>query len=142
MGYVEESIQPIDRNSPLPERWDRVGGKGGENFTTLPHNGIPYTYDQRAIPYIENPAARHVGHFNNESYFESIDAVKSGNLEELNRIVVANGRTAISDSEFADFKAYYDDFQDRVQKFIGNTDTTYGVKGTAASWTSSSTLRR
>jgi predicted ribonuclease toxin of YeeF-YezG toxin-antitoxin module len=139
MGFVEESIQPIDRNSPLPERWDRVGGKGGENFTTLPHNGIPYTYDQRAIPYIENPAARHVGNFNNESYFKSIDAVKSGNLEELNRIVVANGRTAISDSEFADFKAYYDDFQDRVQKVIGNTDTTYGVKGTAASWTSSAT---
>ncbi|CAN7480546.1 hypothetical protein LJR015_004711 [Peribacillus frigoritolerans] len=52
---------------------------------------------------------------------------------------MANGRTAISDSEFADFKVYYDDFQDRVQKFIGNTDTTYGVKGTAASWTSSST---
>ena len=43
MGFVEESIQPIDRNSSLPERWDRVGGKGGENFTTLPHNGIPYT---------------------------------------------------------------------------------------------------
>ncbi|WLR42595.1 hypothetical protein LC087_18240 [Bacillus carboniphilus] len=70
MGFVEGEIKTINRNNPLPKRWDRVGGNGGVNFTLLPDNEIPYTYDQRAIPYLENPSARHVGTFDNESYFD------------------------------------------------------------------------
>ncbi|WP_205124313.1 hypothetical protein, partial [Metabacillus litoralis] len=139
MGFDEGSIQAINRNSPLPEKWDRVGGKGGENFTTLPNKGIPYTYDQRAIPYIENPSARHVGIFNNESYFRAIDAIKSENLEELNRVVVANGNNPISEIDFDRFIASYNDFQDRVKNIFGNVDATYGVKGLAAPWFNSST---
>ena len=109
------------------------------NFTTLPDNGGPYTYNQRAIPYLENPEARHVGNFHNESYFEAIDAVKNGNLEELNKIVVTNGRNPISNVEFVEIQADYGRFQDRIRKVVGNTDTTYGVKGIAAPWRRSST---
>ncbi|WP_283152624.1 hypothetical protein [Guptibacillus hwajinpoensis] len=139
MGFEEGSIQTISRNNPLPESWDRIGGKGGENFTTLPDNGGSYTYNQRAIPYLENPEARHVGNFHNKSYFEAIDAVKNGNLEELNKIVVTNGRNPISNVEFVEIQADYGRFQDRIRKVVGNTDTTYGVKGIAAPWRRNST---
>ncbi|UFT98806.1 hypothetical protein KO561_16655 [Radiobacillus kanasensis] len=139
MGFADDSIQTIHRSNPLPEKWDRVGGKGGENFTTLPDNGIPYTYDQRAIPYLENPSARHVGTFDNESYFDAIDSIRNGNLEELNKVIVANGKNPISNVDFIDFRAHYDDFQNNINNVIGNTDATYGVKGTAAPWINSST---
>ncbi|MBN8211163.1 hypothetical protein JI666_20805 [Bacillus sp. NTK071] len=137
MGFEEGSVQVITRNNPLPERWDRIGGDGGVNFTTLPDNGVPYTYDQRAIPYLKNPEARHVGNFDNESYFEAIDAIRNENLEELNRIVVANGRKPVSYVDIVDFKADYDDFQYNLKKVVGNADTTYGLKGIAAPWRSS-----
>ncbi|MFD2923030.1 ribonuclease YeeF family protein [Halobacillus naozhouensis] len=139
MGFLEGSIQEINRKNPLPERWDRVGGKGGENFTVLPDNGIPHTYDQRAIPYVENPTARHVGTFDNESYFNAIDAINIGDLGELNKIVVANGKNPISNVDFMDFKAHYTDFQDNVKEVIGSTKNAYGLKGTAAPWKNSST---
>ncbi|MCK0473700.1 hypothetical protein [Halalkalibacter sp. APA_J-10(15)] len=135
MGFVEGSIQPINRNNLLPERWDRVGGKGGENFTVLPENGIVYTYDQRSIPYLENPSARHVGTFNNNTYFDSIDAIKNGNLEELNRIVIRNGKNELSLNEFKEIRADYIDFQSNINKTIGNIDATYGLEGKAAPWT-------
>ncbi|MCA0174659.1 hypothetical protein [Bacillus sp. RAR_GA_16] len=139
MGFEESSIQTISRNNPLPERWDRIGGKGGMNFTTLPDNGGPYTYNQRAIPYLENPEARHVGNFDNESYFEAIDAVNNGNIEELNQIVVANGREPIPEVVFDRLKADYDDVQVNLKMVVKNEDTTYGLQGIAAPWTSSLT---
>jgi len=122
----------INKNSPLPEKWDRVGGKGGENFTTLPDTNIPYTYDQRAIPYLENPSARHIVVFNNEYYFAAIDVIKYGNLEGLNQTVVANEKTPISEIDFDRFKASYDDYQDRMKIVFESIDTTYGMKETAA----------
>ena len=73
-GFKESSIKPVNRNDMLPNEWDRVGPMGGSNFTTIPENGVPYTYSQRAIPYIENPSARHVGTFNNDTYYDAIDA--------------------------------------------------------------------
>jgi hypothetical protein len=139
MGFFEDSIQSINRANPLPEHWDRIGGMGGENFTTIPNNGMQYSYDQRAIPYLENLKARHIGTFDNESYFDAIDAIKSGNLEELNRIVVTNGKKPISNIEFDRFKASYTSFLSNVKTTVGDIDATYGLKGTAASWSSSST---
>ncbi|QTN00538.1 hypothetical protein ERJ70_15285 [Sediminibacillus dalangtanensis] len=139
MGFAEESIQSVSRSNPLPEYWDRVGGKGGENFTTLPYNGVLYTYDERAIPYLENPSARHVGTFDNESYFEAIDAIKTESLEELNKIAVANGKEQISEIDFDRIRAMYNDFQVRIGETVGKVDATYGLKGTAAPWTSNST---
>ena len=139
MGFVVDSIQTITRDNPLPESWDRVGGKGGENFTVLPDDGVPYTYDERAIPYIENPQARHVGTFNNETYFDAIDAVKNGDLEELNRIAEVNGKGPIPYADLLDFKAHYEDFQENAKSVVGDMDATYGLKGTAAPWINSST---
>ena len=109
------------------------------NFTTLPDNGGPYTYKQRAIPYLENPEARHVGNFDNESYFDAIDAIKSDNLVELNRVVVANGKEIVTEAEFYRLKADFNDFQANLTAVIKNEDTTYGLKGIAAPWRSSST---
>ncbi|MCA0174665.1 hypothetical protein [Bacillus sp. RAR_GA_16] len=136
---VPVSPQTITRNNPLPERWDRIGGKGGVNFTTLPDNGGPYTYNQRAIPYLENPEARHVGNFDNESYFDANDAIKNNNLGELNRIVAANGKEPFSEAKFHLILAEYDKFQGTLKKVVGNGDTTYGLKGKAALWRASST---
>lgn len=134
LGFDEKTIQPINRDNPLPEKWDRVGGKGGENFTTLPDNRPPYTYDERAIPYLENPEARHVGTFNNEIYFDAIDAISKGDLDELNRILVSNGKKPFSQVQFDDIIQEYNDFQKRVKDIIGNIDAKYGLKGFAAPW--------
>ena len=66
MGFAEECIKGVTTENPLPNKWDRIGAIGGENFTTLPENGRAFSYDDRAIPYIESTQARHVGEFNNE----------------------------------------------------------------------------
>lgn len=139
LGFTKDFIQSISRSNPLPEQWDRIGGKTGENFTTLPNKGVPYSYDQRAIPYLENPSARHVGNFDNNSYFEAIDAIKDGSLEELNKIVAANGMNPISSVDFDDLMAHYVDFQNNVKNVVGNIDATYGLKGIAAPWYNGST---
>ncbi|MCM3410491.1 T7SS effector LXG polymorphic toxin [Metabacillus litoralis] len=139
MGFNKDFIQSISNNNPLPIKWDRIGGKTGENFTTLPENGVPYTYDQRAIPYLENPSARHVGTFDNDSYFDAIDAIKDENLDVLNKIVAANGKNPISSVDFDDFMAHYKDFKNNAKNVVGNVDATYGLKGTAAPWYNSST---
>lgn len=139
MGFADETISSINRANPLPNQWDRVGGRYGENFTTLPDNGVPFTYDQRAIPYVENPSARHIGSFNNDSYFDSIDAIKGDNLEALNNIVTGNGKSPITAGEFDDLKAHYSEFIDNAATEISGIDATYGLKGNAAPWVSSST---
>ena len=139
MGFAEDSIQAISRKNPLPEQWDRIGGIGGENFTTLPDNAVPFTYNERAIPYLENPSARHVGTFDNNSYFDAIDAIKGDNLEDLNKIATANGKKPVSSADFLDMKADYNDFQKRIEDMIGNIDSTYGLKGSAAPWKNSMT---
>ena len=69
LGFKEESIRPVTRELPLPKVWDRYGYMGGVNFASIPQAG-PYTYSERAIPYVENPDAYHKGTFNNETYFE------------------------------------------------------------------------
>src|SRR5690606_8836007 len=110
------------------------------NFTTIPENGVPYTYDQRAIPYLENPSARHVGEFNNNVYFNAIDAIKNGDLDALNKIIVNNGKQPISEVAFKRIRNDYFDFSEEVKEIIGEEiDATYGLKGIAAPWISSTT---
>lgn len=136
---LKSSIISINRSNSLPDQWDRVGGKTGENFTTLPESDVPYSYDQRAIPYVENVSARHVGTFNNEIYFDIIDAIKGDNLEVLNNLVTLNGKSPISAVEFDDLKTHYQDFVQKVELELGNVDATYGLKGNAAPWVSNTT---
>jgi len=100
---------------------------------------ILYSYDQRTIPYLENSFARHTGTFNNEVYFDAIDAVRNGSIEDLNKIMLLNGREILSQVEFDDFIQSYLDFQDKVKNEVENVDATYGLKGTATPWKSSST---
>lgn len=138
MGFTE-SIQPVNRTNTLPDEWDRIGGMGGENFTTLPSDGIPFSYDDRAIPYLENPSARHTGAFNNDVYFDAIDAIRDRDLSKLNEIVTNNGMPEISAVNFDDMLAAYSDFQNRALNSVGNVDATYGLKGHAAPWKSSTT---
>ncbi|MGM9948719.1 MAG: hypothetical protein ACI33P_01270 [Lysinibacillus sp.] len=74
--------------------------------------------------------------------FEAIDAVKNGDLEELNRIAEVNGKGQIPYADLLDFKAHYEDFQENAKSVIGDMDATYGLKGTAAPWINSSTGER
>ncbi|MGG0738459.1 ribonuclease YeeF family protein [Niallia taxi] len=142
MGFIEETIRPIERENPLPEQWDRIGGKAGENFTTLPSSGIPYSYDQRAIPYFENETARHIGNFKNDSYFKAIDAINSDNLDELNKIISRNGKEVISVFDFDRMKAHYNNFLENAKDTIGDIDAKYGIKGYAAPWYNTSSGER
>ena len=80
---------------------------------------ILYRYDQRAIPYLESPFVRHTGTFNNEVYFDIIDAVRNGSIEDLNKIMLQNGNEPLSQVEFDDFIQSYLDFQDKVEKMLG-----------------------
>ncbi|MCM3225141.1 hypothetical protein SAMN04489762_1133 [Terribacillus saccharophilus] len=138
MGFTD-NIQPVNRTNKLPDEWDRIGGMGGENFTTLPSDGIPFSYDDRAIPYLENPSARHTGSFNNDVYFDAIDAISERDLTKLNEIVTNNGMPGISAVNFDDMVAAYSDFQSRAINSLGNVDATYGLKGHAAPWENSTT---
>ncbi len=115
------------------------GGMGGENFTILPENGVPYSYDQRAIPYIENPSARYAGNFDNELYFDVIDAIRNNDLQDLNQLLIAKGKHPISTVEFVRFSSSYIDFQNNVLESIGKIDGTYDLKGIAAPWQNSAT---
>ncbi|MBN2793959.1 MAG: hypothetical protein JXR88_01035, partial [Clostridia bacterium] len=133
-GFVESTVQSVDRNNMLPEQWDRVGSMRGENFTTLPDSGVPYSYSERAIPYIENPSARHVGSFNNTDYYNAIDAINSKDIEALNAIVTKNGKDAISIDELNLIKDEYDYFIKKIEEEMGSINATYGLKGYAAPW--------
>lgn len=134
LGFDEKTIQPINRDNPLPEKWDRVGGSGGTNFTTLPENRPPYTYNERAIPYLDNPEARHVGIFKNDSYFNAIDAIRNQDLEALNKIVISNGREPISEDVFKLIMKEYKFSIKDIKDVFGNIDAPYGLKGFAAPW--------
>ncbi|WP_150284632.1 pre-toxin TG domain-containing protein [Rummeliibacillus sp. TYF-LIM-RU47] len=142
MGFIEDSMQPINRSNPLPEQWDRIGGKGGENFTIVPKNGVPYSYDQRAIPYLDNPTARHTGQFKNDLYFKAIDAIKDGNLEDLNQILKMNDKLPLTITDFKIISSYYKDSIENLKNSFGDLDVTYGLKGNAAPWINSNTGKK
>ncbi|WLR42597.1 hypothetical protein LC087_18255 [Bacillus carboniphilus] len=66
-----------------------------------------------------------------------IDAIRSDDLETLNKIVVNNGKDPISNVTFDRIQSSYISFQEDLQKSIGNIDSTYGLEGTAAPWVNS-----
>lgn len=134
MGFDVDGIKGITRENPLPNKWDRIGAIGGENFTTLSSDGKIFTYDERAIPYLENPQARHIGNFNNNNYFDVIDAIKENAINKLNSIMGKMGIDSVSSIEFNDIRGRYTQFIDRAKVEIENVDATYGLKGNAAPW--------
>lgn len=119
----------------MPDTWDRYGYMGGGNFSDVPPTG-PYTYSERAIPYIENPNAYHTGSFNRDTYFDKIDAIRDGDLNKLNQILEGEGNIPIFQDQFLELS-------DRYKKYLIDTsfsldlpaDTIwYGVYGKAAPW--------
>lgn len=86
LGFDESSIKPISRTDGLPDTWDRYGYMGGSNFADVPSTG-KYSYSERAIPYVENEAAYHIGTFNNVTYFDKIDAIKNGDIDLFNDLL-------------------------------------------------------
>lgn len=134
MGFDVDSINGITIENPLSNKWDRICAISGENFTTLPSEGKIFSFDDRAIPYLDNFQARHIGQFNNDIYFDVVDAIKGNDINNLNSIMKRNGIESVSSIEFNDIRGRHIQFIDRVKVDIGNIDATYGLKGNAAPW--------
>ena len=134
LGFDESSIKPISRTDGLPDTWDRYGYMGGSNFADVPSTG-KYSYSERAIPYVENEAAYHIGTFNNVTYFDKIDAIKNGDIDLFNDLLQKEGITKWDIDEFEELCDNYDAFITKTNKELGETvDATYGIKGNAAEW--------
>ncbi|HEM6531256.1 TPA: hypothetical protein U2E05_002246, partial [Streptococcus suis] len=135
LGYQEGTVQPITRESGLPDQWDRFGHMGGGNFSDIPSDG-PYTYSQRAIPYVENPNAYHKGTFNRQTYFDKIDAIANQDRDALNNILKQEGITPVSQDKFAEYLAKYNKYNAEKTSALGLSieDIKYGVHGKAAAW--------
>lgn len=131
LGFDE--VEPITRDNGLPEIWDRYGYMGGSNFADVPSTGR-YTYSERAIPYLENEAAYHIGTFNSGTYFDKIDAIRNENIDSLNIILSLEGVDTVDDAYFKNLINTYYDFLDDVGATMGDIDATYGLKGSAAEW--------
>uniref|UniRef100_UPI000462CF08 hypothetical protein n=1 Tax=Streptococcus suis TaxID=1307 RepID=UPI000462CF08 len=119
----------------LPDQWDRFGHMGGGNFSDIPSDG-PYTYSQRAIPYVENPNAYHKGTFNRQTYFDKIDAIANQDRDALNNILKQKGITPVSQDKFAEYLAKYNKYNAEKTSALGLSieDIKYGVHGKAAAW--------
>ena len=133
LGFKDGTIEPITRENGLSIIWDRYGYMGGNNFADVPLSG-KYTYSERAIPYLENEEAYHIVTFNVDSYFDKIDAIKNGNIDEFNKILKKENIEEWDIEEFEELRYEYKIFMKNIQKEIGNIDATYGVKGIASAW--------
>lgn len=131
LGFSD--FEPISREKKLPIHWDRYGHLGGSNFASIPDTG-KYSYSERAIPYVENEEAYHFGEFNNKTYFDKIDAIKSRDFEKLNKILESEGVQKVSEEFFEEMCDDYDDFISDTHDNMGEVDATYGLQGTAAAW--------
>ena len=134
LGFDKATISSISRSNLLPETWDRYGSMKGSNFADLPSSGR-YSYGERSIPYVENEKAYHSGKFNNATYFDKIDAIRSDDLNTLNKILRSEGIPELDASEFMNLRENYDDFIAKIAKEVGtHVDATYGIKGRVAAW--------
>ena len=134
LGFDDKTITSISRNNRLPSTWDRYGYMGGSNFSDVPAGG-KYTYSQRALPYVENEMAYHTGTFNIATYYDKIDAIKTGDIIALNHILRKEGIRDVDTTYFENLRDTYNDFIADVADVIGPTiDATYGLKGKAAAW--------
>ncbi|HEM6072109.1 TPA: hypothetical protein ACHV9L_000428 [Streptococcus suis] len=135
LGYQEGTVQSITRELGLPDQWDRFGHMGGGNFSDIPSDG-PYTYSQRAIPYVENPNAYHKGTFNRQTYFDKIDAIADNDIETLNSILEREGLEPVSKKTFDKLYITYNDFISNTTKSLNMSmdSVRYGVHGKAAAW--------
>lgn len=113
------------------ETWDRYGGLGGKNFADVPKEE-KYDYAQRAIPYLDNPDAYHVGVFNNAAYFDKIDAIRDNDIEKLNQILAKEDVVNINAEDFEKIRNDYEKYIQNVQDELPEMDAPYGLSGEAA----------
>ena len=134
LGFDEKTIKPVTRSDGLPDTWDRYGYVGGSNFADVPSTG-KYSHSARAIPYVENEAAYHIGTFNNASYFDKIDAINNGDIDTFNELLRNEGISKWDLDDFEELCDSYNSFISQVNKELGDgIDATYGIKGLAAEW--------
>ncbi len=106
----------------------------GSNFADVPSVG-KYSHSERSTPYVENENAYHIGNFNNDTYFDKIDAIRTGNLDALNELLESEGISPVSKAYFYELMDKYNYFIRKTTEDIGsNFDATYGLKGKAAAW--------
>lgn len=142
-----------DGSSNLPDVFYRQGSEYGNNLTTnMPDGSIP-TNDQVAVPYVDNPAAKHTYLIDIEGYKQAVDIIKdvdlarpddiSSRTERLNSLkdsmnaIYGLECVDVTEDDMRSFKAEYDKFQNcSATHDCRNTqwapDTTYGLCGTVA----------
>ena len=134
LGFDKATITAISRSNLLPENWDRYGIMSGSNFSDIPPSG-KYSNSERSIPYVQNEKAYHSGNFNNTTYFDKIDAIRSDDLSALNKILESEGILKLDSLEFAQLRKLYSRFINNAKNALGiYIDATYGIKGKAAAW--------
>ena len=134
LGFDKRTIKPIGSNNPLPDKWDRYGHLGGNNFSDIPITG-KYTYSQRAIPYIENSQAYHSGVFNTKSYCSKIDCIRNNKRDKLNKILKKENIGIVNKEYFKQLRNQYHDYISDIYDEIGKDFVApYGVTGYANKW--------
>ena len=130
MGLVPGSDKAITK---LPKEWVRVGGMRGRNFTIRKPDGTFYTYNETAIPYMQNPQALNTGRFINYEYFKKIDAIKNNDMKALNALLKKEKIPVVDIDEFLDITSAYKKYLQSIPPTI-TADPTYGIMGTVAEW--------
>ena len=116
-------------NVALPDKLYRVGSYRGNNFSDA-----VYSYDELAVPYKYNDEALTVFKIRKDSYIKKIDAIASGNIDELNKILESEGIKTLSKIQFDDIVDNYKYIQSSIKKGKISCNTKYGIKGTVAEW--------
>ena len=116
-------------NVDLPDELYRVGSYWGNNFSDA-----VYSYDELAVPYKYNDEALTVFKIRKDSYIKKIDAIASGNIDELNKILESEGIKTLSKIQFDDIVDNYKYIQSSIKKGKISCNTKYGIKGTVAEW--------
>lgn len=126
----DTSIVTADGEVALPDELYRVGSYWGNNFSDA-----VYSYDELAIPYRSNDEALTVFKIKKDSYTKKIDALASGNLDELNEILQSEGLNELNKFDFRRIQNSYCDIQNSIKKEKRITcNTKYGIAGTVAEW--------
>ncbi|MCR4677314.1 MAG: pilus assembly protein [Lachnospiraceae bacterium] len=116
----------------LPKDWDRYGDLSGKNFSSI-DGSEPYTWDQRALPYKENPNSYHHGTMDGDFYCELIDSlVDPGRTEaDFNAVIEKYTGKPATGTEYDTMVQQYMNYLDNVKKnyYPLPDDYKYGLVG-------------
>ena len=134
-GMKEGTIQAIESDEHLPDIIDRDGQLAGNSVSPLKENGEAYTYDEKSLPYKQNPEAKHQAVRKGQYYIELIDAIKANDLDALNWLLNRNGIESITQVKMVQLIQRYWRFIDEAQAKVKDVNVTYGFRGIADKWT-------